>query len=129
MPVQRACDEIALDLSTACREERRRETVVGDETTALPGTPELRDFRRQVLHGDGAACRAERHGALDLTAQLTHVAGPPVLREQVEDARAQLDVSPAQAFARFTEEVACEVRHLFASFAEGGTRMRMTLSR
>src|SRR5262245_50606130 len=58
------------------------------------------------------------HSALNLIAQLTHVAGPPVLREQVEHLRADLQVGLAKTLRCFAKEVRGEVRDLLASLPE-----------
>jgi hypothetical protein len=70
-----------------------------------------------VLDGDGAARDAERDRPLNLVAQLPYVAGPQVLREQVEDRRAQLDIRLSEAFARLAEEIAGQMGYFLAPLA------------
>src|SRR5437660_4060688 len=63
---------------------------------------------------DGSAARAQGHGALNLVLQLSHVAGPPILRERVEGSRAQLNVGLPQAVAGFAKKERAEVRDFLA---------------
>ena len=72
----------------------------------------------------GGQARSSRLGALSATArwifvpQLPHVARPPVLREDVERFRAQVDVGLAEALGRLAQEERAQVRDLLAALAQ-----------
>ena len=57
--------------------------LTGFEARA-PHPPRRAEFGRQVHRLDRAARGAERHGALNFVLQLTDVARPPVLREELQ---------------------------------------------
>src|SRR5690349_16268543 len=67
---------------------------------------------------DRTAGPDHRHGALYLVPQLLDVPGPPVSREQVEGAGAQMHILFALAFADIANEVGAQVGNLLASLAE-----------
>src|SRR4026207_2531440 len=61
---------------------------------------------------DGVSWHAQRHDALDLVSQLANVAGPEVLREEIEHTGAQLDVGLAEPFAGLAQEEGGQMRNL-----------------
>src|SRR5207247_4408572 len=76
------------------------------------------NFGRQVGRLDDAARDAHRDRALNLVLQLADVAGPPVLRKDLERLRAELDVRLPEALLGFTQEERAEQRDFLAPFAQ-----------
>ena len=77
-----------------------------------------RKVSRQILWVDGPAWRAHRDGALNLVSKLPDVTRPPVVREEVERAGAQLDLGLAETFTGFAEEESRKVRNLLATLTQ-----------
>src|SRR5688572_14384147 len=77
-----------------------------------------RQVRRQMFRLDHPARWAQRHGTLNLVAQLTNITRPPVARKQIEGRRAEMHVRLAKPLARVAQKEGAQMRHLLTAFAQ-----------
>ncbi|HMV67769.1 MAG TPA: caspase family protein, partial [Myxococcota bacterium] len=116
---------VAFDLLDGCRQrlagcalEPRRRRWPGSAGRGELVHSRCDDLRGELAHVDGAPGRAHRDDPLDFVLQLADVAGPPVLREHVEDIGPERDVRLAQSLCGFAQEQAGQMRDLLPSLAQ-----------
>ena len=86
-PVEGAADELAFDLFHRRGQRDRCAAPAADASDSVPGESSCEISGDRCSTVTASPGDAQRHGALDLVPQLAHVAGPQVLREQIEHRR------------------------------------------